>query len=199
MADLPGARRRLLSAQDARHGALPWRRRVKGQLDNCCRPCRSDYKKAHYAAKHAAVGRPCWSAQAPIGRPSRAPSHRLLPRPSLRRLRGDRSAGAGVRSPRRQVVRHRPGPSGAKLGGDSRRDLEVRSMLCELPSPPNCLSGWLGSCGCSSTVEPRPSKAITRVQLPSPALSVSLADMVARRREHPPPPPDPGIRSCCLL
>jgi len=50
MADLPGARRRLLSAQDARHGALPWRRRVKGQLDNCCRPCRSDYEKEHYAA-----------------------------------------------------------------------------------------------------------------------------------------------------
>ena len=26
-----------------------WRRKVKGQRDNYCRPCRADYKHAHYA------------------------------------------------------------------------------------------------------------------------------------------------------
>lgn len=27
-----------------------WRRKAKGQRDNYCRPCRSDYKQEHYAA-----------------------------------------------------------------------------------------------------------------------------------------------------
>src|SRR5205085_5907081 len=27
-----------------------WRRRLQGQLDNYCRPCRKAYKKEHYAA-----------------------------------------------------------------------------------------------------------------------------------------------------
>lgn len=27
-----------------------WRRKLRGQLDNYCRPCRADYKQEHYAA-----------------------------------------------------------------------------------------------------------------------------------------------------
>ncbi|MDQ4131825.1 MAG: hypothetical protein M3179_01155 [Actinomycetota bacterium] len=27
-----------------------WRRKLRGQLDNYCRPCRSEYKQEHYAA-----------------------------------------------------------------------------------------------------------------------------------------------------
>jgi hypothetical protein len=30
-----------------------WRRKLKGQRDNYCRPCRSAYKKEHYAANKA--------------------------------------------------------------------------------------------------------------------------------------------------
>jgi hypothetical protein len=69
-------------------------------------------------------------------------SRRLSTRASLRRLRG-----------------HRP-----------RRDCKVRGRLCKLSSTPHRSSGWLRSCGGSSTVEPRPSKAMMRVQFPSAAL-----------------------------
>ncbi|MGI8903204.1 MAG: hypothetical protein ACR2IP_06000 [Solirubrobacteraceae bacterium] len=32
---------------------LAWRRRARGQRDNCCRPCRAAYKQEHYAANRA--------------------------------------------------------------------------------------------------------------------------------------------------
>ena len=64
-------------------------------------------------------------------------SDRLLPRPSLRRLRRGRSSGAGVRPSARQKIRDLSGHTGAALAGRARRDCKVRRGLCKLSSTPH--------------------------------------------------------------
>jgi hypothetical protein len=63
------------------------------------------------------------------------------------------------------------GLAGSSLAGRARRDCKVRGGLCKLSSTPHREAGRLPPRGGSSTVEPRPSKAMTRVQVPSAALS----------------------------
>jgi hypothetical protein len=64
---------------------------------------------------------------------------------------------------------------GTRLGGDTRRDRQGRGSLCELSSSANRPPWWVRTRGGSSTVEPRPSKAMTRVRVPSAASPATTA------------------------
>jgi hypothetical protein len=74
-----------------------------------------------------------------------------------------------VRPSRIEELRHREGPARPPLAGRPRRDRQMRRRLCKLSSSANGPSGRLRACGGSSTVEPRPSKAMMRVRFPSAA------------------------------
>jgi hypothetical protein len=56
-----------------------------------------------------------------------------------------------------------------QLAGRARRDRQVRRRLCKLSSSANRSSSRIRPRGGSSTVEPRPSKAMMRVRFPSAA------------------------------
>jgi hypothetical protein len=94
---------------------------------------------------------------------------RVSSRATLHRLRRVRPGRAGVRSPGGQGVRHLGGAAGPQMGGRAPRDRQVRGRLCKL-SPSADRPPWrFPARGCSSTVEPRPSKAMMRVQFSSAA------------------------------
>lgn len=148
-----------------------WRRKSRGQRNNYCRPCRAEYKQEHYAAnrqryidsakrrKRALVAEriaflvaylrehPCVDCGEtdPV----------VLEFDHLR----DKEFGIG-QGPTRPGMAERPG-----------RDGKVRGGLCKLSSSPHRSAGRLRTRGGSSTVEPRPSKAMMRVRFPSAALS----------------------------
>ena len=95
---------------------------------------------------------------------------RVLQVTSLRGLRRDRPGRSRVRPPqRRQGVQHRRRASKPQLAEHSRRDRQMRRGLCKLSSTQDRSSRRLRACGGSSTVEPRPSKAMMRVRFPSAA------------------------------
>jgi hypothetical protein len=85
-----------------------------------------------------------------------------------------RSARARVRPPRRQVVHDLKRAPRPQLEERPRRDRQVRRRLCKLSSSPDRRSRRISPRGGSSTVEPRPSKAMMRVRFPSAALRPPL-------------------------
>jgi hypothetical protein len=84
------------------------------------------------------------------------------------------SAETGRSSPRSrprrtQARQHREGHRRPRLATAARRAPHARPRLCKLSSSTNRPPGRLRACGGSSTVEPRPSKAMMRVRFPSAA------------------------------
>jgi hypothetical protein len=132
-------------------------------------PCR--LQKGALRGKRPALRSGCPCSQASPSGHACDISHRVLPRACLRRLRRDRPARARVRSQERQALQHFDRPEGPQLAERSRRDCQVRRGLCKLSSTPNRPQGSVRTRGGSSTVEPRPSKAMMRVQFPSAALA----------------------------
>jgi hypothetical protein len=108
-------------------------------------------------------------------------SRGLSTRASLRGLRRGRSCGAGVRPSSGQEIQHREDLEGPQMADRPRRDGKVRGRLCKLSSAPHRTSGRLHPRGGSSTVEPRPSKAMMRVQFPSAAFR-RVSDSKPKRR-----------------
>ncbi len=119
-------------------------------------------------------------AQASYRRRARRAPHSVLPRAAVRGLRRDRSARPGVRPHRAQALQHRAGRPRPQLAVRAGRDRHVRRRLCKLSSSTNRLPGWVRTRGGSSTVEPRPSKAMMRVRFPSAASTPSAASAVRR-------------------
>jgi hypothetical protein len=129
-----------------------------------------------------------------LGRRTHRVCRRVPARASLRRLRGGRPGGPRVRPPQGQEVRHRPRPPRPRLAKRARRDCKVRRGLCKLSPSPHGTPGRLRTRGGSSTVEPRPSKAMMRVRFPSAAL---LPLPPARAVRGPGSPRGRGRRGCC--
>jgi hypothetical protein len=127
-------------------------------------------------------------------------SDRAVPRAPVRRLRRVRPAGSRVRPSRAQELRHRCSPAQPQLAGNPRRDRRLRGGLCKLSSSADCPSRRLRARGGSSTAEPRPSKAMMRVQFPSAASAVGgpersrVAWSPARLVSHPLGPAPPPAR-----
>jgi hypothetical protein len=106
--------------------------------------------------------------------PAHHVSRRVLPVPSLRRLRRDRRGGPRVRPPPRQVLRRRPGAPVSKLAEHPRRDRKVRGGLRQLPqaadrsakgiapSDPHAITGTCGSGRRESNPSPRPWKGLVQ-------------------------------------
>ena len=78
---------------------------------------------------------------------------------------------ARVRPSERKALRYRAGPQRPAMERTAGRDSQVRGRLCKLSSSPNGSEGPFCARGGSSTVEPRPSKAMMRVRFPSAALA----------------------------
>ncbi len=106
-----------------------------------------------------------------IERANRLP-RRALPQASMRRLRRARPARPRVRPCRAQELRHRGRAAQPQLAVGPRRDRRLRGGLCKLSSSADGPARRVRARGGSSTVEPRPSKAMMRVQFPSAASSV---------------------------
>jgi hypothetical protein len=161
------------------HRLLPvsdfaWRRRASGQRDNYCRRCRAAYKQEHYALhperyvanavrrKRALVAeRPTYRNAPPISSSSSAPGLAwTAARPTCpswsSTISATRTSGS-LRS------------SQSQMAGPARRDRHVRRGLCKLSSSANGCPSAIRPRGGSSTVEPRPSKAMMRVRFPSAA------------------------------
>lgn len=75
----------------------------------------------------------------------------------------------------------------ARERASPRRDQQVRRRLCKLSSSPYRPSGRVCARGGSSTVEPRPSKAMMRVRFPSAALRLTVSRQPPRQAGAPPP------------
>jgi hypothetical protein len=140
-------------------------------------------------------------SQANGRRGARRLPRRLLPRATVRGLRRDGSTRARVRPPRTQTLQHRQRRPRPQLAIGPRRDRHVRRRLCKLSSTTNRPPGRLRARGGSSTVEPRPSKAMMRVRFPSAASNRPVVPGAPRldaprpgawhrdtRRAHRPPP-----------
>ncbi len=146
-----------------------WRRKAKGQRDNYCRPCRAAYKQEHYATNR----------QKYIDAAQRRRRAIVLERVRylVEYLRDHPCVDCGetdpdrlrVRPPTRQGIRHWKGPTRPGMAERARRDGKVRGGLCKLSPSSHRSARRLSSRGGSSTVEPRPSKAMMRVRLPSAA------------------------------
>jgi hypothetical protein len=101
----------------------------------------------------------------------------VLARATMHRLRRDRPARPRVRPSWAQELQHRQGPSELHLAVRARRDCKVRRGLCKLSSTSNGPAGPIRTRGGSSTVEPRPSKAMIRVQFPFAASASAVAQL----------------------
>ena len=158
-----------------------WRRKQRAQRDNYCRPCRAAYKQEHYAANRQryidAAGR---RKRAIVAERIDFLIAYLREHPCVDCGETDpivlefdhlRDKKFGIATGLRDRVAERP-----------RRDGKVRGRLCKLSSTPHRETGRLRSCGGSSTVEPRPSKAMMRVRFPSAAfLLLPQSSRLARR------------------